>query len=390
MTPTTRLLALLSLGNLVVGSSAFVVTGIVSPIAADLRVSAPAVGQAMTVYALATAMLAPLAVVFTGGWTRKRALLLAWVLVLLGNLVCATADSLTQLLLGRVLLGAGSMFTPIAAALAVASVPVSQRGKALSVVFLGMSLAYVTGVPLGAWVGLQWGWQSAIGVMAALSALMLVAVAWRVPVQLAAPGASFGGLAGIVHRPEVLAVLAMTLCYFAAIFAVFSFAGPVLTALVPMSAAQLSLTLALFGLSGVAGTLLGGALADRLGAPRSLRLMLPLLIGTMAVLPFTRGHYGWMMVVLLTWGVAGFSLMAPQQIRLAAMSPAQAPLLLSLNTSMLYFGMAVGAAAGGAAVVALGFAGLPWLGAPFALLALVILWLGVTSPTSVAVSPRSS
>jgi MFS transporter, DHA1 family, inner membrane transport protein len=386
-----RLLFLLGLGNLVVGSSAFVITGIVGPISRDLGVSAGAVGQAMTTYSLATAIGAPLLVVASGAWARKHALLLALALLTLGNVMCAVAPSLSWLLIGRAVLGLGSMFTPLAAGVAVASVPPAQRGKALSIVFLGISLSYVTGVPLGAWIGFSLGWHAAVWTMAAASVLMLLLAALRLPREVVAPGASFKGAGALLRNPAVLAVLGTTLGYFGAIFTMFSYIGPVLNALVPMSGNGLSLTIALFGASGVAGTLMGGAANDRFGARRVLAVGLAVLTLTMVVLPYTAGSWPLMMAVLLVWGMSGFSLMAPQQSRLAALAPPQASLLLSLNASMLYFGSALGATVGGAAIGPLGLAWLPWAGIPLALLAALLLWASrPPHPAVLATTPVKS
>jgi DHA1 family inner membrane transport protein len=158
----------------------------------------------------------------------------------------------------------------------------------------------------------------------------------------------------------VLAVLALTLTYFVAIFVVFSYIAPVLRALVPMDATRLSLTLSLFGIAGMLGTLSGGAANDRFGARRTLVAQLVVLGLTMALLPLTAGHWGWMMAVMFVWGTAGFGMMAPQQSRLAMLAPQEAPLVLSLNSSMLYLGTAVGAALGGALAPVIGFANLAW------------------------------
>ena len=372
-----RLMTLLCMGNLVVGSSAFAVTGIVGVIAADLAVTPAAVGQAMTAYALSTAVLAPMLLLATGAWARRQALLLALALLVLGNVICALAPSLWWLLAGRVVLGLGSMFTPLAAAVAVASVPAAQRGKALATVFLGFSLSYVTGVPLGAWIGLAHGWHAAMWVVAAACALVLLVAAWRLPQHVSAPGASFAGIASVLRNRAVLVVLATTLGYFSAIFTMFSYIGPVLTALVPMSSTALSITLAMFGVSGVVGTVVGGLGNDRFGPRRTLSLGLPALALAMLLLPFTAGSWPAMLAVLLGWGVAGFSLMTPQQSRLATLAPAQAPLLLSLNASMLYFGTALGAAVGGMALPSLGAARLPWAAVPFALFCCLLLWARV-------------
>jgi DHA1 family inner membrane transport protein len=167
----------------------------------------------------------------------------------------------------------------------------------------------------------------------------------------------------------------MTLMYFTAIFVVFAYIGPVLQALAPMSSGRLSFTLMLFGVAGVIGTLSGGWANDRFGAPRTLRLQMIVLGTMMALVPLTQGHYGWMVAAFFVWGIAGFGMMTPQQSRLAQMAPAQAPVLLSLNTSMLYFGTALGAAVGGVVAGPVGMAHLAWVGVLFAAAGLGALWM---------------
>jgi len=377
-----RLLYLFALCNLVIGSGAFVISSVIAPIAAALGVSVAAAGQAMTAYALSTAVLAPLVLVATGRWPRRRALVFALSVFALGNLLCALAGSLAVLLAGRVLMGVGAMFTAITAGIAVASVEPQRRGRALSLVFLGISLSYVIGVPLGAWLGFRYGWSVPIALIAALGGLGALVLVWQLPGDIAAPGASFAGLAALLARREVAWTLALTLLYFVAIFCVFSYIGPVLQALQPMSTERLSLTLMLFGLSGVVGTLIGGWANDHFGARRSLRVQLSVLASMMVLVPLTRGHYALLVAVFFVWGIAGFGMMAPQQSRLAALAPAQAPILLSLNTSMLYLGTAAGAAIGGPMSTAVGFDRLPWVGVPFALAGLVTLWLGAARPAA--------
>jgi DHA1 family inner membrane transport protein len=384
------ILWLFCLVNLVIGTGAFVLGGILAPLAGDLGVSVATAGQAMTAYALSTALLAPLVLLATGHWPRKRALLLALLLLAAGNVLCALAESFTALLVGRVLMGLGAVFTSISAGIAVATALPAQRGKALGFVFLGISLSYVVGVPLGAWLGLQYGWQVPIWLVVGLCALALAAVARWVPSAIDAPGASFAGLGALLARRDVLGVLAMTLLYFIAIFAVFSYIGPVLQALSPMGGERLSVTLALFGLSGVAGTLIGGMANDRFGSRRTLAVQLALLGSTMALLPMSSGSWPVLMLLLLVWGTAGFGMMVPQQSRLAALAPSQAPVLLSLNASMLYLGTAGGAIIGGALASSLGFAQLSWAGVPFVAAALVVLWLAPTFLPSTTAKERAA
>jgi MFS transporter, DHA1 family, inner membrane transport protein len=370
-----RLLYVFALCNLVLGTGAFVISGVLVPISESLNVSIAAAGQAMTVYALSTALLAPLALVLTGGWPRRRALCVGMAIFALGNLLCALATSLPMLLAGRALMGAGAMFTPIAAGIAVALVEPARRGRALSLVFLGISLSYVIGVPLGAWVGFRFGWQWPVALVAALS-WVGCGVLWRVlPRDIAAPGASFKGLPQLLANSVVAWTLSLTLLYFLAIFLVFSYIGPVLQSLVPMSTERLSVTLMLFGISGAVGTVLGGWANDRFGSKRTLVVQLVVLGSMMVLVPLTKGHYALLVVVLLVWGVAGFGMMTPQQSRLAVIAPAQAPILLSLNTSMLYIGTALGAAIGGTVVGRVGFDHMAWVGVPFALAGLGTLWI---------------
>jgi MFS transporter, DHA1 family, inner membrane transport protein len=377
-----RLLYLFTLCNLIIGTGAFVTSGLVAPIAQALGVSVAAAGQAMTAYALSTAVLAPLALVWTGHWPRRRALLFGMTVFALGNLLCALAGSLTLLLLGRVLMGAGAMFTPVAAGIAVALVEPQRRGRALSLVFLGMSLSYVIGVPLGAWLGFRYGWMWPVGTVGVLALVCSAVLFALLPRDIAAPGASFRGLGTLLARGDVLRTMALTLLYFIAIFVVFSYIGPVLQSLTPMSTDRLSVTLMLFGLSGVAGTLVGGWANDRFGPSRSLNVQLAVLGAMMALVPLTRGHYPLLLTVMLVWGVAGFGMMSPQQSRLAAIAPAQAPILLSLNTSMLYIGTAFGAAIGGPAAEWIGFDHLAWIGVPFAALGWLTLHIGKPAPAA--------
>lgn len=362
-----------ALCNLVIGSGAFVLGGILQPMSLSLGISVAAAGQAMTAYAVATAVLAPLLIIFTAGWPRKRAVQLALALFTAGCLVCALAPNLPLLLLGRVLMGAGAMFTAAASALAVSMVVPALRGRALSITFLGMSISYAVGLPIGAWLGFEFGWRVPVWLSAAASLTALVAASWLIPANMASAGTSFAGFRAAARQGAVLRVWGRTLLYFIAIFSVFAYVGPVLQALNPMNSAQLSATLAVFGLAGVGGTLMGGWATDRFGALRTLRVQLAVLVAMMCLLPLTRGNVPATMAVLVAWGIAGFGLMAPQQSRLASLSPAQAPLLLSLNGSMLYVGTALGAVISGALLDQVGFAQLGWVGVPFGLLAMLTL-----------------
>ncbi len=368
------ILYLFALTNLVIGTGAFVLAGILQPMAQDLGVSIAAAGQAMTAYALSSAFIAPLLLIATANWQRRSALLLALGLFAGGSVVSALCSSFGVLLLGRVLMGAGSMFTALVSGLVVALVAPAQRGKALSISFLGISLSYVTGVPLGTWMGFHYGWQSPIWLVVACAMVCGLALALMLPRSLSAGTASFAGAGAVARLAPVQRVWLRTMLYFTAIFCVFAYLGPMMLALNPLTPNQLSLTLMAFGLAGVAGTMLGGWAADRLGPLRSVRVHLTVFCSAIGLIPFTQGHYPLTLLCFMVWGVAGFGMMAPQQTRLAQLAPQQAPLLFSINSSLLYLGTAFGSIIGGAALPALGAAHLAWAGLPFALAALLTVW----------------
>ena len=369
-----RILYFFALCNLVIGSGAFVLGGILQPLARDLGISVAAAGQVMTAYAIATAVFAPVLILLTAKWPRRLVIQLALALFTVGNLVSALANDLTVLLMGRILMGAGAMFTAAVSAYAVTLVAPALRGRALSTTFLGMSISYAVALPVGAWLGFNYGWHTPVWLCAAASLATLVAATVLLPKGVVTQNASFTGFKTAAKQRAVQRVWLRTLLFFIAIFSVFAYVGPVLLALNAISPVQLSIVLALFGLAGVAGTLMGGWANDKFGSLITLRVQLAVLISMMSLLPFTQGHLIATVATMVVWGMAGFGLTAPQQSRLVNLSPANAPLLLSLNSSMLYLGTALGAVFSGALIPSVGLANLSWVGAPFALAALGTLW----------------
>ncbi len=367
------LVLLFALANLAIGTAAFVLTGILPAVAQGLSISVPVAGQLITAYALATAFLAPLALVASGAWPRRRALVLAMALFTVGCLVCAVATSVPLMMLGRVLMGIGAMTTPLSAGIVLALTPPLQRGRTLALVFLGTSVSYMVGLPLGNWMASEYGWRSPLWLVAVFAACMTVALAWVVPRQVAAAGASFKGLGMVLRQPAVVSVLGTTGLYFTAIFCTAAYMVPAFAALVSVSANQMALSLMMFGAAGVVGTLLGGFNNDRFGPRLTMQMHLSVLALMMVLMPLTQGHLWALRLTMAAWAVAGFGMMAPQQTRLATLAPPQAPLLLSLNASMLYLGTAGGAALGGWVAPLIGYGHLSWAGLPLIALALLLL-----------------
>ena len=367
------LLYFFALCNLIIASSAFVLGGILEPVSQALNVSLAATGQAMTAYALGAAVVAPMLILSTGRWSRRATILLALGLFSLGSLASALAPSLAWLMVGRVIMGAGVMFTAAASATAVSLVAPAQRGQALAITNLGQSISYAVGVPIGTWIGLQLGWRWPLWLAAASSLLVWLLATRLLPRNIQVQVAT-GSLRSAAGQAAVWRVWLRTLLMFTAIFGVFTYIGPVLQEIGELNANELSIVLALFGCGGVIGTLMGGWAADRLGVLPTLALQLSIVTLMLGLLPLTQGHPVLLTLAMVTWSINSFGSMTPQQSRLIGLAPAQAPMLMSLNSSMLYVGAALGAAAGGSLIGVVGMRRLPWVAVPFLALALISLW----------------
>jgi predicted MFS family arabinose efflux permease len=384
LTPAPRLPAflwVLALGNLVVGTGAFVIGGIIEPMSDSLGLSVSATGQLMTVYAVANAVAAPVLLALFGRYRAKSVLIAAAVLLAAGNAASALAATWGSLALARVLMAcAAGLFTPTAAALAVALVPPSMRGRALSVVFSGVGLSYIVGVPFGAWASWsRFGWPLAFWGVAAAAGLLAVLLS-RAPGEAGGAPASLAGFARALRDRRAVLALAVTGMYFASIFTLFSYVGAFLREYAGVPAASIAPVLAGFGVAALAGTFAGGALADRFGATRVLYAICAGFIAMFAVIWAMPGRTGPLVAVFLAWGVIGFAFYASQQARLVALAPQAATVLLSLNSSMLYLGTAAGAAIGGAVIASVGYRGLPVM-AGVLILGVVVL-LRVTEPAA--------
>jgi DHA1 family inner membrane transport protein len=363
---------------------AFVVVGIVSPIAEGLAVEKSAAGLALTVYAAAYAIGSPIAVALTGKLARRSVLLIAMALFLAGSAASALSPSLILLCLSRIIAALGAaIFTPVAASVAVALSAPEERGRSLSLVFGGLTLAQVAGVPLGAWLAYRYGWSSAFWAAALLAVLGLAALLARMPRAVPFQIASLSAIAMTLSDLRTSFAIAFTATFIAAIYLVFTFFGPLLEASLGTSAELRTAYLVLFGIGAVIGNFLGGYLSDRIGSIRTLAL---LCLGQAVMMPlFAIIPWGAFALALIvgTWSAFGWSFMAPQQSRLVGLAPKAQALALALNAAMLYVGIAIGSGLSSAVMNHFGLAALGIAGGVGALLALghLLLSNALSSPS---------
>jgi MFS transporter, DHA1 family, inner membrane transport protein len=355
-------LLILALGTFAIGTEAFVIAGVLPGIAADLRVSVPAAGQLVTLFAVAYAIAAPVMATLTAAVPRRPLLVTAMAAFTAANVFAALAPGYLWLALARVLAAvSAAAYTPTAGAVAAMTAAPAQRGRALAIVTGGLSVAAVIGVPIGTWIGSLFGWRMTFVFVAVLAAAAMTGIAAILPATPTPVFVPFRERVSLLGRRRVLAALAITTSWMTGIYVLYTYIAPVLRITAGVTERELSVLLLVFGVFGVAGTWLGGLGADRLGVTRtsvpalivigSVLLMLPVLATTPLRATLLMG----------AWGL-GWAFVTAHQHRLVSLAPSTPAVILSFNSSALYVGIALGAGIGGllfehAPVSALGIVG---------------------------------
>ncbi len=384
------LIALLSAGNFVIGIGAFVVVGLLGPITGGLGLSAGQGGLIMTAYALAYMVGSPLGVALTGGLSRRGVLAGGMALFALGAGLSALAGDLSTLLAARVVAACGAgLFTPVAAGVAVAVSAPEMRGRALSNVFLGLTLAQVVGIPIGGWLGFTFGWQAAFIITAGLAVLCLAGLLALVPRDLAFQVQRLGALWDAVRDLRGLTVILFTATFLGAVYILYTFIGLLLSQSMGYGRDGVTGFLAVYGLGAVLGNLAGGRLADRIGPGRTLTLVACSQIVLLPVFSFLPLPDAAVYALGFLWALFGWSFLVPQQSRLVALAPARQTVTIALNASAIYLGASVGSAIGaavveGAGVDALGIAAAVAMLPVLAHLALTLRLVARSSTSSTA------
>lgn len=378
-------MAVLALGTFAIGTDGFVIAGVLPGIARDMHATVAAAGLLVTGFALTYAIAAPLLTAAAAGVERRRVLATGMAVLAAANLAAAAAPGYDALMAARVAAALGAaLYSPVAMAAAVQLSPPAGRGRALSAVLAGMTVALVAGVPLGSLLGSAGSWRLTFIFVAALAALSGLGVRVLLPRVPAAPATSLSARLRLLRRPAVIANLGATFLWITGAFTIYTFIAPVLTAATGWAGPAISALLLAYGAAAFAGNALGGQAADRWGATRSIVVALSSLAVSLSCLAYAAQHgpaagIPIAVIAVIAWAAAGWSLTPAQAHRLVALTPAAGPEVLSLNTSAVYLGIAAGAALGGRVLAHLGVPPLGLTGAALQLLALIVV-AGVRMP----------
>ncbi|MDB5952243.1 MAG: sugar transporter [Massilia sp.] len=371
----------LTLSAFAIGTTEFVIVGLIPTIAASLGVSVPSAGLLVSLYALGVAIGAPVLTALTGRVPRKRLLLGLMALFTLGNLLAWLAPGYATLMGARVLTGlAHGVFFSIGSTIATGLVPKEKAASAIALMFSGLTVALVTGVPLGTFIGQSFGWQSTFLAVSLLGVIAIVGSALLVPSDIAGskPSSLLTQLA-VLRKPRLLLVYAMTALGYGGTFIAFTYLAPILQDVSGFSSSSVSLVMLVYGLSVAAGNIWGGRLADRQGPIRALQIVFALLAAVLLVLAFTAPNKIAVLVTVLAWGAVAFGNVPGLQVYVVRRAERDAPQAVDvasgLNIAAFNVGIALGAWGGGLIVARLGLMATPWIGALVVLGALALTTL---------------
>jgi DHA1 family inner membrane transport protein len=314
----------------------------------------------------------PLTAWLTSRIERRTLLTVTLAVMTLGNAASAFAPDYTTLLVLRlVMLAIGALYTPQAAGTAALIVPAEKRGGTIAYVFLGWSLAAAVGLPLIAFMASHYGWRAAYGGVSVIGALSFLLLLWRLPAGLRGTPVDLKTWADLGRNPAIIVLLAITTLLMSGQFAVFTYMGPILSKLTHVSANAVGLVFAIYGVCGFIGIVVVSNIVDSWGALKTSVLCISLVLAGVTGWALSAGLYSLMACSAAIWGLGFASSNSMQQVRLVAAAPQLASASVSLNTSFLYVGQAIGSAIGGVLYAHDLLYGIGYAGAAFVGLALI-------------------
>jgi predicted MFS family arabinose efflux permease len=363
---------LLGAGAFAVGTSAYVVSGVLPDVSSELHVSLTAAGQLATAFSLSYAVGAPILATLTGRWERRTLLIAALVLAALGNLIAAVAINYPVLIAGRIVAALGAaMYTPAATLFATGLMRPEERGRAVSIVFGGLTFALVLGVPAGSLLGPTLGYKGVFALITAVAVLVAIAERSALPKVDAPPVVGLRErFAGVTDR-RVQIILAMTVLAVLGAFSVYIYIVPLLKHTAGLSGSITGILLLFYGVGAVVGNFVGGRVTDRFGSLRTLLILFVGITALVGTLDLTLTTEVGAAAALFMWGMFTWAFNPPIQNLLLELGGG---LLISLNASAIYLGAGLSAVVGGLVIQSIGVGYLPLLAAVLSLLVLGLLY----------------
>ncbi|KFN01715.1 MFS transporter [Bacillus clarus] len=346
---STVALYALTLGAFAIGLTEFIIMGLLPEVAESMQVSIPMAGFLVTGYALGVAIGAPIITVATHKMKRKELLLFLMILFIAGNALAALAPNYTILMLARILaaLTHGTFFG-VGSVIAAELVPKEKRAGAIAIMFTGLTLANILGVPIGTFLGQAYGWRSTFWSITIIGVIALIGIAILVPKVKAAQSSLLQELK-VLRRPAVHVALLMTIFGFGGVFTAFTYITPILVDITGFSPKSVSYILVLFGIGITIGNIYGGKLADRKLLSSLIGILLMLSI-VLALFSITDQYKILTLFTVFIFGIAAFGTVPGLQLHMLNTAKEAPTLASTLNIAAFNLGNALGAYIGGVVI----------------------------------------
>ncbi|MBC9892563.1 MFS transporter [Salmonella enterica subsp. enterica serovar Panama] len=369
----------LTISAFAIGTTEFVIVGLVPTIAQQLAVSLPSAGMLVSIYALGVAIGAPVLTALTGRLPRKQLLVALMVLFTVGNLLAWQAPGYMTLIAARLLTGlAHGVFFSIGSTIATSLVPKEKAASAIAIMFGGLTVALVTGVPLGTFIGQHFGWRETFLAVSLLGVIALMSSQLLIPANI--PGlaaASIRDQVKVLTHPRLLLIYAVTALGYGGVFTAFTFLAPMMQDLAGFSPAAGSWILLGYGVSVAIGNIWGGKLADKHGAVPALKFIFAALFVLLMVFQVTASTQYAALVTILVMGIFAFGNVPGLQVyvvqKAEQFTPNAVDVASGLNIAAFNIGIALGSVIGGQTVAHYGLAQTPWIGALIVLVAFLLM-----------------
>ncbi len=368
----------LTLSAFAIGTTEFVIVGLVPTIATDLGVSLPSAGLLVSLYAVGVAIGAPILTALTGRWNRKIVLMSLMGLFVIGNLLAWQASSYEILILARILTGlAHGVFFSIGSMIATSLVSKEKEASAIAIMFAGLTVALVTGVPLGTWIGQHFGWRATFLVVSALGLIALIGSAILVPKNLKKSiPATFKEQLQVIVKPQLLLVYLMTILGYGGTFTAFTYLAPILEQQTKFAPSAIGIIMLVYGVSVAIGNIWGGKLADKRGPISALSIIFSALSIILLLFTFTMQSKIAAVLTILVWGAFAFGNVPGLQIYVVKQAEKYTPnavdVASGLNIAAFNIGIALGSVIGGSVVENMSLQDTAWIGAVISLMALAV------------------
>lgn len=370
----------LAISAFAIGSTEFISVGIMPLLTKTFSISLSQGGLTISIYALGIMFGAPILALITNRWDRKKLLIGIMVSFIIGNTLAALAPSFIILLVGRIIAALShGIFMTIASLIAADVVSPNKRASAIAVMFTGLTVATITGVPIGTFIGNTFGWRLSFFFLVALGLIGLITNIILVPNKLPLPKpTSVKGIWKILKQPQLLLILLITALGYGATFPVYTYLTTILNKNMGWSQGAIVIILIFYGVAVAIGNTLGGRFANK----KPLAALLKMFIGlglALIVMRFTINFHLLGLVAILLLGLFAFMNVPGLQLYIVQLAekytPNEVPLASALNISAFNVGITVGSTIGGQMVAQNQLVNTPWAGIAMLLIGVILIFV---------------